>query len=461
MSALREILLAVDSGRNILLHSPGGCGKSYSLKKIAKYLKDEREMNVMCTATTGVASLNLHEKGSGVPCSTFHRWAGIKLGRDPANKLVMKVMHDDIARANWTKTDVLIIDEVSMFGAELFEKIDYIGRRIRRRPNAPLGGLRVIISGDFLQLPPVKDDWVFLTEPWVQLRLQPFIFREPKRYDDLEWFQLLLRVRKARHTPSDIAALRCRVKAYEDFKRTATDSDIKPTILYSKKVDVRQYNDDELNKLTTPAVTYVAKDSFESYNDKARYDYYEKLVDEDIPKAVTLKKGAQVMLRKNMDTEAGLVNGSRGIVINLGPEFVDVKFVNGITQRLTLSAWDIEDKDGMFSRSQIPLLLAWASTIHKAQGSTIDYVVIDLGPSVFAEGQAYVALSRVRSFDGLFISQLYPKCIKADPLAIEYVEEIEREFESVPELEEDSSSEESEETSSEVQEYELVFHDAE
>lgn len=428
----------------------------------------ERGLNVVCTATTGVAALNLYDKESGVTCSTFHRWAGIKLGKEPAQQLVMKVMHDDMARMNWTQTDVLVIDEMSMFGAELFEKIDYIGRRIRRRPNAPLGGLRVIFSGDFLQLPPVKDDWVFLTEAWTQLRLMPFIFREPKRYDDTEWFALLLRVRKGEQTKDDISRLKTRMQAYQDLKRNTTSEDIKPTILFSKRVDVKQHNDRELNKLTTPAFTFIAQDTFEPYNDKARYDYYEKMVEDDVPKSVVLKVGAQVMLRKNMDTEAGLVNGSRGIAINLGPTFVDVKFVNGLVQRLTHTAWDVRDKEGSFSRSQIPLILAWASTIHKAQGSTIDYAVCDLGPSVFAEGQAYVALSRVRCFDGLFISQLYANCIKVDQLALEYVEEIEFEFGKVVEQ---SSSEETDESSSEEtdssseetdssSEYELVFHSA-
>ena len=192
------------------------------------------------------------------------------------------------------------------------------------------------------------------------------------------------------------------------------------------------YNDRELDQLDGKAFYYVSHDIFEPFTDKAKYDHYQLLLDDSIPKSVKLKKGAQVILKKNLDVKGGLANGSRGVVIDLDTESVTVKFVCGRTERIITKVWELTDDDAFASRSQLPFILGWAMSIHRAQGTTIDYAVVDLGPSIFMPGQAYVALSRVRNLEGLFVKELYVPSIKTNQRALKYVKSLkERCWESI------------------------------
>jgi len=416
---------AIKDGLNVILMGPGGCGKSHNIRVLSSLLVDEGKI-VAVTATTGVAAINLNVPEKKIRARTLHSWAGIGLARESREKLLAKCRSTPACRKRWQHTDVLIIDEVSMFGADLLEKIDYIARAIRGKDES-MGGLQVILSGDFLQLPPVKEEWVFTSKAWDEMVLVPFLFTEPKRYDDLEWFATLQRIRKGTHTRGDIEMLREREKAYAaliDGVNMHT-LDIKPTMLYSRRVDVDVMNEKEMNKLPGETREYVAVDTFTPLTRGTLPDKYIPALDDAAPKAVKFKVGAQVMLKANLDVGGGLVNGSRGVILSLEEDLVTVKFVNGCVLKVARNSWPIEDNDGVAVRSQIPLILAWSLTIHKAQGSTLDFVVCDLGPSIFADGQAYVSLSRVRNRKGLFISCLYPKSIKVDKRALEYTLEME------------------------------------
>lgn len=424
------VLKLVKNSQNVLLHGEGGTGKSYLLRMIASAMK-KCGKTVYCTATTGIAAINL-SSSSDVRFSgmTLHKWSGVGLAQDVPQKLLSKVLVDPSASERWRETDILIIDEVSMLGCEFIEKLNVIGQAIRRNYN-PFGGIQLLLSGDFLQLPPVKDGWIFEGETWSTLNLVPYILQEPKRYDDVTHFQLLGRVRKALHTPEDMAFLESRVEAYREWKRNEASGHgerVKPTILHSKKVDVSAHNMGELEKLQGTSMQYLARDDFLPYNTHARSDHYIKLLDEIIPKCIPLRIGAQVMLKANLDITRGLANGSRGVVTSVHQDGVGIEWKSGIRTVVTTHTWSLEDKDAIASRTQIPLILAWATTIHSSQGLTLDYAICDIGPSIFSPGQAYVALSRVRSSRGLLISNFYPKVIKADTKAIEYVDRIEKEF---------------------------------
>jgi|694.fasta_scaffold03339_21 ATP-dependent DNA helicase PIF1 len=429
----QEIIDAVENGENIIFHGPGGCGKSYSIKFIANFFQSKGK-KVYCTATTGVAAINLCDSEKKITATTLHSWAGVGTAKLSAQKLFYKVAHSK-ARERWEDTDLLIIDEVSMLGAEFMDKLDYIGQNIKHC-DKPFGGIQVLLSGDFLQLPPVKDEWVFHSHVWNRFNLHPFIFEEPKRYDDLEYFNFLLRIRNGTHTSEDEKKIRARIKAYSKFLEIVkTNKDnvniIKPTFIYSKKKDVNQINEFELDKLEGETIEFIAEDSFTPYNNKARYDYYIELLEDSIPKAIPLKKGAQIMLKFNLDTKGGLVNGTRGVVLNIESERVTVRFINGKKLIIEKIPWTVEDKDGMAVRHQIPLLLAWACTNHRVQSTTLDYAVCDLGTNIFCEGQAYVALSRVRNLHGLFITEFYPPSIKVNKKALEYsktLEELSRKY---------------------------------
>ena len=429
---LEQIIIAVENKENIILHGSGGTGKSFSLRKIATHLFNSGK-TVCCTATTGVAALNLNVPEAFISATTLHSWAGVGLADATSKKLLAKVQRDDKAFVRWLSTDYLIIDEVSMFGADFFDKLDFIGRHVRQNEEKPFGGLKLILSGDFLQLPPVKDKWVFKSDAWEELDLVPFIFEEPKRYDDLDYFDLLLRVRMGEPSDEDLKKLRARVKSYRKMNKILSETDsakvIKPTILYSRKVDVEYHNDQELDELPGKLFEFVAVDNFKAYNNKARYDYYIKKLDDIIPRILSYKVGAQVMLKVNRDVKKGLVNGSRGVITDIvqaddGSYQIVVKFINGRVITFGQNIWEIEDKDAFSSRAQFPLILAWACTIHRGQGATLDYAVCDLGTSVFEYGQAYVALSRLRNLRGLFISEFYPSSIKVNKTAKKYVQKL-------------------------------------
>ena len=428
-----DIINSIDNKENILLHGPGGCGKSYCLKYIANYYQLKGK-NISCTSTTGVSAINLCDAERKISATTLHSWSGIGMGTLSAKKLVAKVIIKKEARERWLNTEILILDEVSMLGSTLIDKLDYIGRNIRH-DDRPFGGLQVIFSGDFLQLPPVKDDWAFNSDVWSSVNFHPYILTEPKRYDDLDYFNMLLRVRSGLHTIADEKAIKARIVAYKNFLEVVKNSKentniIKPTRIHSKKKDVDQENFSELEKLDGDVEEFIASDNFTKITDKAKPEYYFEALDENIPRSIALKKGAQVMLKFNLDIKQGFVNGTRGVVLDIDRdnETVLVKFLNGKKLLVEKITWTNEDKDGIATRVQIPLILAWAGTIHKVQSVTLDYAIIDLGPDIFCDGQAYVALSRVRNFKGLFITNFLSSSLRVNREALGYSKSLDDHF---------------------------------
>lgn len=425
-----DLLVAIENGMNIIFHSPGGTGKSWTLKEIAKYCKNKLHKVVACTATTGVAAINLNSPENAISSSTLHSWAGIGVVSEDTSvqKLFYKVWNHPGSRDKWLATDVLIIDEISMLGLSLFDKLDYIGRKVRRSPDFPFGGIQLIVSGDFLQLPPVKDNWVFKSSVWEECKFTSVVLEEAKRYKDLDWFNMLLRIRIGDHTKEDVKKLYSRNIAYqkliEDTEKKSDTQTIKPTILYSTNKNVQEHNEKELFKLPGASRTFIADDVFTQLNEGGKYEHYVNLLDDAIPKAVQFKTGAQVMLKVNLDVKQGYVNGSRGVVLDIGPDYMVVKFINGSEKKIQKHVWVMEDKDGKMTRTQMPFILAWALSIHKSQGCTLDYVICDLGPTIFTTGQAYVALSRVRDMSGLFISDFWPQSIKVNLFARDYAKKL-------------------------------------
>jgi len=418
-----DICTAISNKRNVLLYGPGGTGKSYTLKELYTYLINYG-VCVYMTATTGIAALNLSEDSIFVKASTLHSWAGIGLGKSSASSLTKKILDSPRYRNRWREVDVLIIDEVSMFGKKLFEKLDIISKNVRENQR-PFGGITLVLSGDFMQLPPVKDEWIFKSDAWSDLDIVPFIFNNPKRYDDIDYFELLLRLRMGEQTPEDSSILRSRVKSFSKLRKILQkNSDkiniLKPTILYSKRIDVEFHNNKELEKIDKPVKRFIALDSLNSQNDSDCLENYEYLLNDIIPEVITLKEGAQVMLKFNYDVNSGLVNGSRGVVLAITDEGVMVRFVSGCRILITPHVWDLKDGNTIVTRKQIPLILAWAITVHKSQGCTLDYAICDIGPSVFEFGQAYVSLSRVRNIKGLFISDYSEGSIKTSKTAKKY-----------------------------------------
>lgn len=427
-NALKKVL----DGENVLFHGPGGVGKSYALR-ILKQKLEELGKTVFITATTGKAAYGLSDPERKIFATTLHSFAGIYKGEGHPSLLVRKIRTSRKCMTRWKSCDVLIIDEVSMLGANLFEKINEVAKDIRENEE-PMGGIRVIFSGDFLQLPPVKDDWIFNSDVWELMEPKIFIMETPYRYKDESFFQLLLRVRRGEMTEDDYKLLKKRVKSHKKFIELLEEHNgkdpneiIRPTMVFSRRMDVDSFNMRELAKLKSTEKAFYAEDDQLIYRGNPKVEDYLKILDTDISREIVLKEGAQVMLKANLDVKEGLVNGTRGVVNQIiDNEAVIVKFLNGKKIRVDRVNFTMEDKYCKVFRCQIPLVLAYAITIHKSQSSTLDYIVVDLGPSVFSDGAAYTALSRCREMKGLFISELHRGSILTNTEALDYVKKHEK-----------------------------------
>lgn len=413
--AFETVYQHILSGNNVLIIGEGGTGKTFMLKKLIKIL-DAEDISAVMTASTGVAASNVGGK-------TFHSFSGIGLGEGERDSLLKKVLGRKKIVEDIITTRVLFIDEISMLGVSIFDKVDYIFRKVRKF-NEPFGGMQLVLCGDFLQLPPVNDNFIFNWEKFGQLKLKTVNLTEKKRYDDEEWSSLLSRARVGKLSQQDSRILKD--KCEESARINFSTFEIRPTILYCKKVDVDYENKTELKKIDDDKYTFYATDTHTGMN-QLQINFLFTQLDQLIPKKISLKKGAQVMLRYNMDVKSGLVNGARGVVleINEKSEMVTVKFHNGIIVPIGQHVWDIKDKKAKVkvSREQIPLILAYSITIHKCQGLTLDLAICNL-KDVFEYGQAYVALSRVRNLKGLYLTGLTKDSIKAHPQALEFMEKI-------------------------------------
>lgn len=420
---MNQIEKYIQEGRNVFLTGPGGCGKTTILKNLKK-----KYPYMILTALTGVAAINLGG-------CTFHRWASIQLGNKSVEYYTTIILRNKTLKERWRKCRILVIDEISMMGRELLEKMNELAQLICN-DFRPFGGIQLILAGDMLQLPPVNDDFPFQSNVWKALHLETVMLYHPYRFNDLKYFYTLLRIREGIVTDKDHQQLMSRVQAYEDLDLDSLE--IKPTRLYSKKMDVNSYNLKQLGKLPDPSITFDCFDTIQyKENSDCKADLnklklvFGKIMNDSVAQQIELKKGAQVMLTYNLDTEHGLVNGSRGVVTDItNKDTVWVKFLNQSKPLpIVYNVWSLEDENVIFFRSQIPLILAWACTIHKSQSATLDLVIADLG-SIFLEGQSYVALSRVRNWNSLYLLDYKRNKIKANQDAVEFMKS-EREKDSI------------------------------
>ena len=414
---------AVIAGESVFITGPGGTGKSYLLQSLYAKYKGRTGKTMSITAMTGCAALLL-----GPWAKTLHSWAGIGIGRLPTATVANAILADARKKKRWRSTHCIVIDEVSMLTPHLLEYLDAVGRLVRKEPNKPLGGLQVVFVGDFYQLPPVMKDgeagaggpsrsFAFQSTLWSEIVSKTIELTQIVRQKDPVFQQILNEARIGELSTASYEALEARKTM--TWKR----QEIKPTLLFTKNEDVRSINVAQLAKLTGEEHVYSTKttkhppripmDVLQSITDK---------LDKDAPyeAELRLKERAQVMLLVNQDPAAGLVNGSRGVVTSFGADgYPLVKFLNGppYPVRVAPAEWSSDNEkegDGV-TREQIPLRLAYALTIHKAQGASLDSALVDVGPSTFEYGQAYVALSRVRNMDALYVFEISQKAFKAHP----------------------------------------------
>ena len=416
---------AVVAGRSVFITGPGGTGKSFLLQTIYSSYKGRTGKVMAVTALTGCAALLL-----GPWAKTLHSWAGIGLGKAPAESAARSIATDAKKKKRWRATNCLVVDEVSMLTPYLLEYLDVVGRTVRKC-DRPFGGLQVVFVGDFYQLPPVmkaaeqaalapgeaEKTFAFESPLWNQMIKETIELKQIIRQKDPDFQRILNEARVGELSPESYAALEARKTM--DWKR----QEIKPTLLFTKNTDVATINENQLSKLVAGEIRFQAKTTAPARMPADIVQMLVEKLDKDAPyePELILKERAQVMLLTNQDPEAGLVNGSRGVVTGFSPTegWPLVKFLHGppFPVKVAPADWksDAEREEDAVVRSQIPLRLAYALTIHKSQGSSLDSALIDIGPSTFEYGQAYVALSRARSLDSVFVFEIHPRAFRAHP----------------------------------------------
>lgn len=410
----KEAVDAIREGASVFLTGPGGTGKSFLIKSLHTLFP---EKNISVTALTGCAALLL---GGGA--KTLHSWAGIGLGRGAAAYHALNIRKIPALAKRWRTTNILVIDEVSMLTPDLLELLDEIAR-ILRRSDRPMGGMQVVFVGDFLQLPPISKGqetrFAFESPIWHLLVNRTIHLKRIFRQEDVNFQKILDEVRIGEISKESFETLELRKDLDWSTER------IQPTILFTRKVDVDAINQSHLDELPGECKIYTTKTlPVEGHTAADIRKIVERMDKESgyVPE-LYLKLGAQVMLLVNMDMDAGLVNGSRGVVDGFQetyPYWPIVEFRNGQKMSIGPETWESDHERSPIQREQIPLRLAYALTIHKSQGATLDCVIIDIGTNIFEYGQAYVALSRVKSLEGLYIHDLSMRAFRAHPLVKEF-----------------------------------------
>tara|TARA_Y100000389_G_scaffold152362_1_gene152327 strand:- start:315 stop:1586 length:1272 start_codon:yes stop_codon:yes gene_type:complete len=403
-------------GENVFITGPGGTGKSALIREIYQNALNSNKKIQVC-AMTGCASLLLDCKAT-----TIHAWSGLGLIKGNPNSLITKTLKKYGIKKKWKSTDILIIDEISMMSLKMFEILDLIAKTARNN-NEPFGGIQLIFSGDFFQLPPIPDDedtgeFCFESNIWNLTFNNQISLNTYFRQNDTQFIKILKQIRKGQISRKSYdALLSCVDKNLEC-------NDIKPTILYPKRHQVDNINKTRLDELDGNIVNYKAITTLASKkNNQLNQDTNVDIFKNQVPcvKNLQLKIGAQVMCIINMDLESErpICNGSTGIVTRFQCDCPVVKF-GDIETVITRHTWTSHDES--VEISQFPLILAWALSIHKSQGATLEYAEIDIGSNIFAEGQIYVALSRVKTLSGLYIKAFDPFQIKANPKVLTYYE---------------------------------------
>lgn len=402
---------------NVFCTGSAGTGKSHVLSFFVQELRRTPTLKVGVCAPTGVAAIH-------VGGSTLHSFFGIGLGTGSLSSLVNKVKKNKDAQKRIDETDVLIIDECSMLSSDLLETLDAVVRKVRKDgacSEEPFGGMQVVLFGDFFQLPPVSRGYEkpfgFDSPVWSELGLTENMVElvEVQRQANGEFVDLLNKVRIGQMSEREIQDLNARCVISEDHA-LPTDG-IVPTRLYVLNRDVDAVNDSRLAELEGKEVVCQARNNWRENMPLGTPASVKKRMTENLskqmPDEVRLKVGAQVMLTRNKDLEKNLVNGSRGVIVRFdkskdGETAIPVvRFDCGIVTSIAPAesvGYNPDGGAGCLVRLQVPLKLAWAITVHKSQGTTLTRALLDIS-SAFEYGQCYVALSRVKSLEGLWLEK--------------------------------------------------------
>ncbi len=402
-------------GHNVFLTGPAGSGKTHLLNKYINFLKDNY-VDVGITASTGIAAT--HMGGT-----TIHSWTGMGI-KDALNKGDLEELKSrKYLRDRFDRTQVLVIDEVSMLHHFRLDLIDQICRHMKNS-NDPFGGMQIILCGDFFQLPPVARSgeplaqFAYEAEIWKEANFKICYLEEQHRQTDSAFLKVLNEIRGNRLSEEGMKHLLSRSKNSAHSPVLANDFK-EPTRLHTHNIDVDEINQRELLKLHGQQREYQMES-------KGRKPLVDSLIKSCLaPEVLKLKVGAKVMFVKN-NFEEGYVNGTLGKIVGFDYDGPIVQITNGKNIHAKTANWMIEE-DGKAKASigQYPLRLAWAITVHKSQGMSLDAIEVDLSKS-FEKGMGYVALSRVRSLEGLTLLGLNEIAVQVRGEVLDFDEELKK-----------------------------------
>lgn len=396
----QNVIQSILNGDTIFLTGSPGTGKSFVLQMIIPKLLHK---NVGITATTGCAAIN-------VGGTTIHSFFKLKPDTNVSKHIDKLISTKCDTYKKIRDLDILIIDEVSMLDSILCNTISDILKACKNTDRV-FGGIQMIFVGDFFQLPPITNNFCFLSSSWIELNPKIIELTELIRQTDDKLFQLILAKLRFGKLTKQIYDILIKNKEI-------TFTDIKPTRLYPNNVDVDKINQKEIKKLL---VNEPKSNTFVAYFTKVVNDSLKQKLNEY---TIFLCVGSQVMITRNISIENELVNGTRGVVVNITKSSCFVKTLNGLIHEINY--YPQEYKNNYVKNLTImfmPIKLAYALTIHKSQGSTIDYLEIDLGSKIFEYGQGYTALSRGKKLENIKIISLHCDSFKVHPNVIKWYQE--------------------------------------
>ena len=428
MNKHKEIFESYLNQENIFITGPGGTGKTYAIKQIYEHAISNNK-RICVTALTGVASVLLD-----CNATTIHSWSGIGISNKTEKQIINKINKSKFYKHNWENTEILIIDEISMMSCKLFELLNHIGQVIKNNKK-PFGGIQLIFSGDFFQLPPVKETYFcFESELFNDTFDKIITLTKVFRQNDDIYKKLLLNMRKGLISKKSIELLNSKIVDENFDQKTTNITRLVPT--KSKAFEINNYfinnikdkkyiykrtykeNSQNLNKIEKIKLDLMSETEKES-----EYNYIKEstLTEENL----ILKKGAYVMCISNLDLTLGIANGTTGIVVDFTPEKLPIVQFDKHKIVIGKKEWKSDNVPGI-SVFQIPLILAWGITIHKAQGLTLDKAIIDIGKDLFEAGQMYVALSRIKSLEGVYLKEFYINNLKINNKVLNYYKTLEK-----------------------------------
>ncbi len=402
-SSQLDAFAVLEEDTNVFLSGGAGTGKSFLIRHFLKHTHADYAV----LASTGAAAVLLGGR-------TFHSYFGLGIMEGGVSRTVMRALKNRRVLDRIEAEDGILIDEVSMITGEAMQAAEMIARKARDN-DRPWGGLRVIAVGDFFQLPPItragmKRDWAFLDKVWGGSDFKSVLLDRNERSKDFSFSGVLNQIRKG-NLDKD-------VRMFLDSRKSQVSVDFDGTRLFARRDPTEAFNLERLAKVKGKLHEFDTK-----YTGKAKNVETLKK-NAPIPEQILLKEGALVMIRSN-DPKGRWVNGSTGELMNIDPDMLTIRLKNGRVAELEVTSFDLHDADGekIASAANFPISLAYAATIHKAQGMTLDQMAVDIR-QLWEPGQAYVALSRVRAGEDLLLEGWDPRSVIVDPDVIQFYEQI-------------------------------------